>query len=160
MTGLSSTFCDPWYITKCWLDDSVTFIVLVNSHQRWKQTRNRVCFHLCVSWLWHCGVTASFGVIFQEWNVTEWQVSWNSWAELSCGVVNLCGPAFIIVATTDCSGVQRAERGEYFDWVLSSSGCLAVGSQVQGPARVVRGERTPPWLTPLLRDSHGPSHSS
>ena len=24
----------------------VTFIVLVNSHQRWKQTRNRVCFHL------------------------------------------------------------------------------------------------------------------
>ena len=25
---------------------SVTFIVLVNLHQRWKQTRNRVCFHL------------------------------------------------------------------------------------------------------------------
>ena len=25
---------------------SVTFIVIVNSHQRWKQTRNRVCFHL------------------------------------------------------------------------------------------------------------------
>ena len=25
---------------------SVTFYVLVNSHQRWKQTRNRVCFHL------------------------------------------------------------------------------------------------------------------
>ena len=25
---------------------SVTFIVLVNSHQRWKQTQNRVCFHL------------------------------------------------------------------------------------------------------------------
>ena len=25
---------------------SVIFIVLVNSHQRWKQTRNRVCFHL------------------------------------------------------------------------------------------------------------------
>ena len=25
---------------------SVTFIVVVNSHQRWKQTRNRVCFHL------------------------------------------------------------------------------------------------------------------
>ena len=24
----------------------VTFIVVVNSHQRWKQTRNRVCFHL------------------------------------------------------------------------------------------------------------------
>ena len=25
---------------------SVTFIVLVNSHQRWKQTRNRICLHL------------------------------------------------------------------------------------------------------------------
>ena len=25
---------------------SVTFIVVVNSHQRWKQTRNRICFHL------------------------------------------------------------------------------------------------------------------
>ena len=25
---------------------SVTFIVLVNSHKRWKQTQNRVCFHL------------------------------------------------------------------------------------------------------------------
>ena len=27
----------------------ITFIVLVNSQQRWKETRNRVCFHL---WLW------------------------------------------------------------------------------------------------------------
>ena len=45
---------------------SVTFIVLVNSHQRWKQTRNRVCFHL-----W-CELTITM-------NVTEWQVSWNSW---------------------------------------------------------------------------------
>ena len=25
---------------------AITFIVLVNSHQRWKQTRNRVCFNL------------------------------------------------------------------------------------------------------------------
>ena len=37
----------------------------VNSHQRWKQTRFRVCFHL-----W-CELTATM-------NVTEWQVSWNS----------------------------------------------------------------------------------
>ena len=37
----------------------------VNSHQRWKQTRNRVCFHL-----W-CELTSTM-------NVTEWQVSWNS----------------------------------------------------------------------------------
>ena len=44
---------------------SVTFIVLVNSHQRWKQPRNRVCFHL-----W-CELTSTM-------NVTEWQVSWNS----------------------------------------------------------------------------------
>ena len=38
----------------------------VNSHQRWKQTRFRVCFHL-----W-CELTSTM-------NVTEWQVSWNSW---------------------------------------------------------------------------------
>ena len=40
----------------------------VNSHQRWKQTRFRVCFHL-----W-CELTSTM-------NVTEWQVSWNSWQE-------------------------------------------------------------------------------
>ena len=39
----------------------------VNSHQRWKQTRFRVCFHL-----W-CELTSTM-------NVTEWQVSLNSWA--------------------------------------------------------------------------------
>ena len=38
----------------------------VNSHPRWKQTRFRVCFHL-----W-CELTLTM-------NVTEWQVSWNSW---------------------------------------------------------------------------------
>ena len=37
----------------------------VNSHQRWKQMRFRVCFHL-----W-CELTSTI-------NVTEWQVSWNS----------------------------------------------------------------------------------
>ena len=40
----------------------------VNSHQRWKQTRLRVCFHL-----W-CELTTTM-------NVTEWQLSWNSCAE-------------------------------------------------------------------------------
>ena len=45
---------------------SVIFIVVVNSHQRWKQTRFRVCFHL-----W-CELTTTM-------NITEWQVSWNSW---------------------------------------------------------------------------------
>ena len=39
----------------------------VNSHQRWKQTRFRVCFHL-----W-CELTITM-------NLTEWQVSWYSWA--------------------------------------------------------------------------------
>ena len=43
----------------------VTFIVLVNSHQKWKQMRNRVCFHL-----W-CELTSTM-------NVTKWQVSCNS----------------------------------------------------------------------------------
>ena len=36
----------------------------VNSHQRWKQTRFRVCFHF-----W-CELTST---------ITEWRVSWNSW---------------------------------------------------------------------------------
>ena len=40
--------------------------VRVNSHQRWKQTRFRVCFHL-----W-CELTSTM-------NVTEWQVPWHSW---------------------------------------------------------------------------------
>ena len=38
----------------------------VNSHQRWKQTRFRVCFQL-----W-CELTITM-------NAMEWQVSWNSW---------------------------------------------------------------------------------
>ena len=38
----------------------------VNSNQRWKQTRFSVCFH---PW---CELTSTM-------NVTEWQVSWNSW---------------------------------------------------------------------------------
>ena len=37
----------------------------VNSHQRWKQTWFRVCFHL-----W-CELTSTM-------NVTEWHVSWNT----------------------------------------------------------------------------------
>ena len=52
---------------------SVTFIVLVNSHQRWKRTWNRVCFHLwckltlvlwCHSIVWHLFLFLSFGVEF------------------------------------------------------------------------------------------------
>ena len=42
----------------------------VNSHQRWKQTRFCVCFHL-----W-CELTSTM-------NVTEWQASWNSC--IQCG---------------------------------------------------------------------------
>ena len=52
----------------------------VNSHQRWKQTRFRVCFHL-----W-CELTSTM-------KVTEWQVSWNSWRMREqgtdgCGLIN------------------------------------------------------------------------
>ena len=49
----------------------------VNSHQRWKQTRFRVCFHL-----W-CELTSTM-------NLTEWQVSWNSPTRLSCSVARGC----------------------------------------------------------------------
>ena len=44
----------------------------VNSHQRWKQTWFRVCFHL-----W-CELTSTM-------NVMEWQVSWNSCWMLTAG---------------------------------------------------------------------------
>ena len=65
-----------WILILCL---SFTFIVLVNSHQRWKQTRNRVCFHLwceltLVSWC-HSIVWSLF---FHEIKLTEWQVWWNS----------------------------------------------------------------------------------
>ena len=46
----------------------------VNSHQRWKQTRFRVCFHL-----W-CELTITM-------NATEWQVSWNSCVDISSKIL-------------------------------------------------------------------------
>ena len=46
---------------------SVTFIVLVNSHQRWKQTRNRVCFHL-----W-CKLTLALRCHSIVWNLYSWR---------------------------------------------------------------------------------------
>ena len=49
----------------------------VNSHHRWKQTRNRACFHL-----W-CELTNTM-------NVTEWQVSWNSWFGFSSHIHHTC----------------------------------------------------------------------
>ena len=58
---------------------SFTFIVLVNSHQRRKQTRNCVCFHLWCELtlaLW-CHIII-WSLFFMKLNVAEWQVSWNS----------------------------------------------------------------------------------
>ena len=57
-------FHEKWLQTMLWYHNA-----RVNSHQRWKQTRFRVCFHL-----W-CQLTSTM-------NVTEWQVSWNSWLVL------------------------------------------------------------------------------
>ena len=51
-----------------------------SSHQRWKQMRNRVCFHFWCELtlaLWCHSIVWS--LFFMKWNVTEWQVSWNSW---------------------------------------------------------------------------------
>ena len=66
----------------------------VNSHQRWKQTRFRICFHL---WheltlvLWCHSIVWS--LFFLNYNAIEWQISWNScWPlsrclnGLSCGL--------------------------------------------------------------------------
>ena len=45
---------------------SVTFIAVVNLHQRWKQTRNRVCFHL-----W-CELTLALWCHSSVWSLLSW----------------------------------------------------------------------------------------
>ena len=45
---------------------SVTFIVMVNSHQRWKQMRKRVCFHL-----W-CELTLALWCHSIVWSLFSW----------------------------------------------------------------------------------------
>ena len=67
---------NAWNLSFCYIlfDDKILQTMLwhpnarVNSHQRWKQTRFRVYFHL-----W-CELT-------NRMNVTEWPISWNSWYE-------------------------------------------------------------------------------
>ena len=75
-----------------WNDEtchSVTFIVLVNSHQRWKQTRNRVCFHLwceltlalwCHSFIWNLWILLFSSqclrlASYEMMNVRNWLIS-------------------------------------------------------------------------------------
>ena len=68
--------------------------VRVNSHQRWKQTRFRVCFHL-----W-CELTSTM-------NVTEWQLSWNSLGrqksskKLTVGIRNFPHPGYFCIESFD-----------------------------------------------------------
>ena len=66
----------------------------VNSHQRWKQTRFRVCFHL-----W-CELTSTI-------NVTEWQLSWNScyWHRPN-----------IIYSQRTSSDIKRAKCLTFLQW--------------------------------------------
>ena len=64
----------------------------VNSHQRWKQTRFRVCFHL-----W-CELTSTM-------KVEEWQVSWNSWYRCSQG------HALAVSTTTSDAALNRVGYG-------------------------------------------------
>ena len=54
-----------YFIKKKTPNDAVHHNARVNSHQRWKQTRFRVCFHL-----W-CELTSTM-------NLTEWQAAWIS----------------------------------------------------------------------------------
>ena len=61
---------------------SVTFIVLINSHQRWKQTQNRICFHLwCESTLvllrCHSIIWSLFFMFcdFSDLSISDWIVS-------------------------------------------------------------------------------------
>ena len=51
---------------------SITFIVPVNSHQRWKQTLNRVCFHL------QCELTLALWCHSIVWSLFSWnKMKWN-----------------------------------------------------------------------------------
>ena len=63
----------------------------VNSHQRWKQTRFRICFHL-----WY--------ELTSTMNVTEWHVSWNSWNVLV--VSPICVFYFQSAGMSDVSTLQ------------------------------------------------------
>ena len=77
--------CDSltlYFMKKKIPNDAVTPQRHLNSHQRWKQTRFRVCFHL-----W-CELTSTM-------NVTAWHVSWNSFMEpymsycIKCSIWNI-----------------------------------------------------------------------
>ena len=61
---------------------SVTFIILVNLHQRWKHTRNCLCFHLWCELTLALWCQCRLKSFFMKWNVTEWQVPLNSWTAL------------------------------------------------------------------------------
>ena len=87
---------------------SVTFIALVNSNQRWKQMRNRVCFHLwceltLTSWCHSTGLES----FFMKWNVTEWQVSWKSWYCVCSNVV------FVKSVWSSCHFVSLASSTDH-----------------------------------------------
>ena len=68
---------------------SVTLIVLVNSHQRWKQTLNCVCFHL-----W-CELTLALWCHSIVWSLF-------SWTKCS-GMISFMGFMYIWCPTVDCT---------------------------------------------------------
>ena len=86
----------------------------VNSHQRWKQTLFRVCFHLC------CELTTTM-------NVTEWQASWNSWSVILCHSGSLS-----LVCPLSCPSLVP---------VLSSRFQLPISGPSWGPRTPVRDQR-------------------
>ena len=101
----------------------------VNSHQRWKQTRFRVCLHL-----W-CELTSTI-------NITEWQVSWNSWAHnwindhnLSDNSVkyvqNLSQPEIYLINTKTRELAWESCKSDYFSWYSTNT---------------VKKSKTPSWM--------------
>ena len=95
----------------------------VNSHQRWKQMRNRVCFHL-----W-CELTSTM-------NVMEWQVSWNS-----------CYIRLVIHAFTSDSKMKQIVSGIRMHWLV----CLQL--QYQDCLRYnIRVNSGPIWIDWSMKD--------
>ena len=90
--------------------ETCRLIVLVNSHQRWKQVRNRVCFHL-----W-CELTLalrchSIVCSLSSWNkITEWQVSWNSCISFCCSCAEGIIPAPGFEEGYTCNSVSLQRR--------------------------------------------------
>ena len=95
---------------------SVTLIVLVNSHQRWEQTWNRICFHLC------CELTLVLWCHSIVWSLFSWnkmwrnyKSSWNSWWLLGC-VMRGQVYCHLLLNSKERQTVKGSDKGIFVLW--------------------------------------------